>query len=92
MIHYWLRELAGWILILIGLGLFYVCAAILLHPQPRILEAPVISFCAFVIFRGGTHLLKVAVAARICLQTQAEQAKQQHVEKRKQKPDSPWDW
>jgi hypothetical protein len=92
MIQYWLRELMGWLLVVLGLMLFLLCVVILLNPRPSILEAPVICGCGFVVFRGGIHILKVAVAARIAMETQAEQAKQQQTDKRAKKPAAPWDW
>ena len=64
---FWVREIAGWALVGLGLFLFYVCYVILLQPAPRILESGPLAFIGFIIFRGGIHLLKVAVAARICL-------------------------
>jgi len=39
---------------------------------PAIFEAPAIAFIGFFIFRGGIHLLKVAVAARTSLQARHE--------------------
>ena len=39
---------------------------------PAIFEAPAIAFIGFIIFRGGIHLLKVAVAARTSLQARRE--------------------
>ena len=59
---YWSREIAGWLLILIGLWQFWNTYVMLTNR--RIFEAAPSSFIAFVIFRGGIHLLKVAVAAQ----------------------------
>jgi hypothetical protein len=59
---YWSRELAGWALILVGLWQFWNTYELLLNK--RIFEAAPAAFIAYVIFRGGVHLLKVAVAAQ----------------------------
>ena len=59
---YWSREVAGWALILAGLWQFWNTYALLTNR--RIFEAAPSAFIAFVIFRGGIHLLKVAVAAQ----------------------------
>ena len=59
---YWSREIAGWLLILIGLWQFWNTYVLLTNK--RIFEAAPSAFIAFVIFRGGIHLLKVAVAAQ----------------------------
>ena len=92
MIRFWFRELMGWALVLLGLYILVVCLALLLdRNSEHILEAPIISFIGFVIFRGGIHLLKVAVAARVCMQTQMEVAKREVADKPK-KSDGPWDW
>ncbi len=91
MFRYWTRELAGWLLVLLGLGFFYLCLALLLNPQPSILEVPAISIIGIVVFRGGIHLLKVAVAARICLQAQMEINKQS-LNKRPNRKEMPRDW
>jgi hypothetical protein len=92
MIHYWVREILGWVLVVIGLYVFLVCLAILLRPNPSILEAPPLVIIGIIVFRGGIHLLKVAVAARVCMQTQAEAQKQAAVEKPAAKTKTPWDW
>ena len=63
---YWSREVAGWLLIL-G-GLFFFLAAYNLLLNRRVFEAGPLVFVGFIVFRGGIHLLKVAVAARICTQ------------------------
>ncbi len=61
---YWLREIAGWLLVLCGLWLMGI---VIEFCQSRwILEAAIVAVMAVFVFRGGIHLLKVAVAARIC--------------------------
>jgi hypothetical protein len=63
----WARELAGWVLLGIGLAAFAVCYVVFLL-QRRILEAGALGFMGFTVFRGGLHLLKVAVAARAAIE------------------------
>ena len=95
MLRFWVREVLGWCLVVIGLYIFLVVLANLLAPppsQPRIFEAPIVVVIGVVVFRGGIHLLKVAVAARICLQTQAEVKKDPPALNRPTKAGSPWDW
>ena len=70
--RFWFRELAGWLLIGLGLYVFFACYAILVNQGPHLIEAGPLTFIGFIIFRGGIHLLKVATAARICLHAQAE--------------------
>jgi hypothetical protein len=48
----------------------------LVQPAPRIIEAGPLAFISFIIFRGGIHLLKVAMAARVCLHAQKVLAQQ----------------
>ena len=59
---YWSREVAGWALVGVGLWAFWNTYTSLTNK--RLLEAAPMGFVAFVIFRGGVHLLKVAVAAQ----------------------------
>jgi hypothetical protein len=61
---FWLREIFGWFLVIVGLLLFYECYRLV--EQSRIFELGPLSIIGIVVFRGGVHLLKVAVAARIC--------------------------
>ncbi len=95
MILYWGRELAGWCLVLLGLFLLLVCFLDLLsndpNNPPHIFFSPLVATIGIVIFRGGIHLLKVAVAARVSLRAQAEIVQQQ-AEKRPQKAALPWYW
>jgi hypothetical protein len=67
---FWIREIAGWLLLALGLFLFYICLAILLAPGPRLLEAGPIAVIGIFVFRGGLHFLKVAVAARVAMRAQ----------------------
>ena len=63
---YWLREAVGWLLVLLGLGLFLVMYDFL--ERQWIFEGGIVAVVGIFVFRGGIHLLKVAIAARICQQ------------------------
>ncbi|QEL13897.1 hypothetical protein [Limnoglobus roseus] len=60
----WVREVAGWALVL--LGLIFFGEACLFVINKRLFSAGPFLFAGFVIFRGGLHLVKVATAARAC--------------------------
>jgi hypothetical protein len=62
MIGFWFRELMGWLLVLLGLAIFALCF-LMLQSQQYVETAPMTVIGIFV-FRGGLHLLKVAIAAR----------------------------
>ena len=68
---YWSREIAGWVLILGGLFAFLQAYGLLINR--RIFEAAPMTFIGFIVFRGGIHVLKVAVAAQAAM-TQTELA------------------
>jgi hypothetical protein len=90
MFRYWFRELMGWSLVGLGLFIFYVCfVTLVVHGQ--IFEAPLIGVIGIFVFRGGIHLLKVAVAARIATQAPVEAPKPMATEAKK-KAATPWDW
>ena len=59
---YWAREIGGWLLVLIGLFCFWQSYSLLL--QKRVFSAGPSLMIGYVVFRGGIHLLKVAVAAQ----------------------------
>jgi hypothetical protein len=59
----WLREGAGWVLLGIGLAVFAVVYFVFLL-QKRVVEATLLGVIGVIVFRGGIHLLKVAIAAR----------------------------
>jgi len=74
--RFWTREVAGWLLVILGLYLFYRCFELLTGPGHYIVEAGVSTIVGVFLFRGGIHLLKVAVAAEICMNTgQAKEEK-----------------
>jgi hypothetical protein len=68
--RYWLREVAGWFVVVLGLFVFYLCYDLLRHRQ--IVETGTLSVIGIFLFRGGIHLLKMAVAAQVCLEAQAK--------------------
>jgi hypothetical protein len=91
--RFWIREIMGILLVLAGLYIFVVCLAILLVPEAKIFEAMILSIIGIFVFRGGIHLLKVAVAARVAMRVETEVARPP-AEKPTQprKTDAPWDW
>jgi hypothetical protein len=68
---FWIREAAGWALLVLGLWLFYVSYFVLLKNGYIVQSGPTV-LMGIVVFRGGIHLLKVAVAARVCRQAPVE--------------------
>jgi hypothetical protein len=66
--RFWWRELGGWLFI--GLGLLCFAEVWHLCRGHWILEAWPITLIGIIVFWGGIHLLKVAVAARICGEAQ----------------------
>lgn len=68
-----LWEIAGWMLLLIGLYIFYECFGMLATDNPpRFVQSIPLVTIGVVVFRGGLHLLKVAAAARICREMPVE--------------------
>lgn len=63
----WLREVVGWVLILMGVYVFFRAFLLLTGGNQFMLEGGTVTLIGVVIFRGGIHLLKIAIAARICL-------------------------
>ncbi len=65
---YWVREAAGWLLV--GLGLLAFAGVKDYCERQWIFEAAILAVVGAFIFRGGIHLLKTAVASRVCRQAQ----------------------
>jgi hypothetical protein len=92
--RFWFRELAGWLLVALGLYVFLVVTTELLNPAidwPRYIQAGPLIVIGFIIFRGGIHLLKVAVAARVCMQAQTELNRQAQAPVRRPQRPAPWE-
>jgi len=68
--RFWTREMAGWGLVLLGLFAFYKCYGLLTADDHRLIEGSALTIVGIVIFRGGIHLLKVAVAAQVCAEAE----------------------
>lgn len=65
---FWVREMVGWLLI--GLGLLVFLVVYEYCERRWIFEAGILAVIGIFVFRGGIHLLKVAVASRIASQIQ----------------------
>ena len=68
--RFWTRELVGWLLVIVGLYIFRQCYVLLTHPDHFLLEGSSLTIVGVIVFRGGIHLLKIAVAAQVCVQAQ----------------------
>jgi hypothetical protein len=64
---FWLREIAGWLLVALGVFTFGVAYFEWIR-FGRVYPAGPLILIGIFVFRGGIHLLKVAVAARLCQQ------------------------
>ncbi len=60
---FWVREIAGWALLLLGLAAFAKVYELASEAEYRIFEIIIMTVVGVFVFRGGIHLLKVAVAA-----------------------------
>ena len=61
---FYIREVVGWVLMVLGLWLFYQSYVFLMNKM--IIQSGPTVLMGIVVFRGGIHFLKVAVAARVC--------------------------
>jgi hypothetical protein len=65
---YFVREIIGWLLVVLGMLIFGVVYDFC--ERRWIFEAGILLVMGCFVFRGGIHLLKIAVAGRICRQAQ----------------------
>ena len=65
---YWIREVFGWLLVLLGLAIFFV--VYVFCTSRMYFGGSILTVVGIFVFRGGIHLLKVAIAARVCMKTQ----------------------
>ncbi len=64
---FWIREIAGWCLVLFALYLLRTALVFLMDLNtPRIVEGAVLSFAGLGVLRGGILLVRISTAARIC--------------------------
>jgi hypothetical protein len=70
--RFWTREVAGWLLLFLGLFVFFRSYQFLTSENHYILEGGALSMIGIILFRGGIHLLKIAVAAQVCMQTEEQ--------------------
>ena len=72
---FWIREIAGWVFIALGLAAFWICYFVLIKNGKPVEAGPTV-LIGIILFRGGIHMLKVAVAARICQQPEPAPVRQ----------------
>ncbi|MCF7960415.1 MAG: hypothetical protein K9M08_06695 [Pirellula sp.] len=66
MMFFWLRELAGWGLILVALYLVRTGLVFISDMQsPRIVESAVVMLTALGILKAGVLLIRISTAARV---------------------------
>jgi len=65
--RFWLREIIGWLLVLLGTAIWLLIVLMLISDPPYWINAGSLVLPAIFLFRGGIHLLKVAAAVRVCL-------------------------
>ncbi|HZZ81436.1 MAG TPA: hypothetical protein VFE62_23240 [Gemmataceae bacterium] len=90
--RFWIREIMGWLLVLAGLYGFVVCLGLLVSDRPQMIEAAIFTVPCIFVFRGGIHLLKVAIAARAAMQAESRIARPAAEKTPARKSDAHWDW
>jgi hypothetical protein len=65
---FWTREVAGWVLLGLGLYVFYGSYTLLMDRTDHQIEGILRTVIGIFLFRGGIQLLRIAVAARVCME------------------------
>jgi len=64
---FWVREIAGWGLVLFSLYLLRAGMLFVMDLEtPRIVESAVIMFAGLGVLRAGIMLVRISTAARVC--------------------------
>ena len=64
---FWVREIAGWLLVLIGLVLIRTALGYITDlDKPALVEAGILVLAGLGVLRAGILLIRIATAARIC--------------------------
>jgi hypothetical protein len=64
---FWIREAAGWIMVVIALAMALPALLLAMNPgDPKIVEAGVMMLGAMGVLRAGILLIRISTAARIC--------------------------
>lgn len=71
---FWMRETVGWLCIALGILTFGACYFVLIR-NGKFFEASPTVLIGIFLFRGGIHLLKVGVAARLCRQPEPKKSR-----------------
>lgn len=67
MIFFWLREIAGWLLILVSLYMLRIGLVYLNDlERPALVEASIVMLAGLGVMRCGVLLVRVSTAARLC--------------------------
>lgn len=64
---FWLREIAGWLLVLVALYLMRIALGFITDLEtPRSIEAGILVLAGLGVLRAGILLIRISTAARIC--------------------------
>ncbi len=67
MIFFWLREIAGWVLILVSLYMLRIGLVYLNDlERPALVESGIVMLAGLGVMRCGVLLVRVSTAARLC--------------------------
>lgn len=64
---FWLREIAGWLLVIVALYLMSLAVTHLSDlDEPRVVEALIMTLASIGMLKAGILLIRISTAARIC--------------------------
>jgi hypothetical protein len=71
-VGFWIREIVGWLLILLGIYGYWIALAFLATQPSRLIEGATTAFMSTMLFRGGLLLVRISAAARAILQSKGK--------------------